>query len=161
LPSRWKQHGGGALIAVPETDAMRVAFTPAREPPPSGSLAMSAFGQMVQAAPPLTRRLGSLKVEFDDTGKQATVWFENRTGRAVAGAVLEGTVARPAQPLVAGAGATCRIQRESFTCRLDPIRAHHDVPLRIMFSGARTATVVLTPQLGSRHFDQKISLGPE
>jgi hypothetical protein len=163
LPDKWRQGDGSTLIVLPEAAVARVAFTPGREPAPSGSIfsASSIRPPATDTTPsPRAVRLGALVVQLTVGAKQVSVRFRNRSGQALTGALLDGELARPAQPFVTGAGASCRVRRSSFECTLDAIPPHGAATLLLGYGGARRAHGSVTPRLGGLSGRRAIQLGP-
>lgn len=157
LPDGWKTKNG-KLLAVPEADAKGLAFSPGTV---HGSSAVEAAGS---GGPPISggcgpgpcvvrghvRRIGALAVRVDDAEQTAIAVLVNRTGRAVSGVSLEGTLAKHIQPFVLGP-ASCRVGQARFTCTLDPIRPRSTLKLRITYRAKVYVKGTLLVRVGSAH----------
>ena len=164
IPQKWQHSGGAPLLVVPETDSLRVALTPGVDSGGGGSalagggLFGKAFGSRVAAAAAWRWSFGPLDVTVAEIERNATVYLDNTTRSTVAGAVVSGSLRRPARPVVTAPHAACRLLTRSFVCRVDPIRPHGSVALTLTYAGAKTADGVVRVRLGPRHRRQQIEL---
>lgn len=131
LPRNWTP-ASGRLFAVPEADAIGLAFAPATEQL-TGSASANNFsndtGIAAGAAAPEIQRVGPLRVVVDTADKVLDVYLENDAKRTVSRITLAGVLAKPGRAIVTSKSAFCRVAGGAFLCKVDrlPRRRHADV----------------------------------
>jgi hypothetical protein len=145
----------GRLFTVPQSDALRIAFTPAAVHFSGGALQSDVVA--VSGSGPRIRNLGPVQVRVSDEGSVADFYVSGRGKVAVPRVSVSGMLARPSHVVVTSRKAFCRQAEGQFLCRaaLPPGGA---VDLRVGHLGRRGARGKLTAAVGSAHTTFRIRL---
>lgn len=135
LPQGWKP-AAGRLFAVPQADAIGLAFTPAAKQL-TGSASASNFSNSTAidagAGAPEIRHVGPVRVVVGTADKVLDFYVENDAKRTVSAVTVAGTLSKPARAIVTSKSAFCRVAGGRFLCKVDPIPRGSHADLSITY----------------------------